>query len=402
MRMLSGTVVALLAFAALRPPLAAQEKGDALELLRKVGESYRNLKSYYFQSVTVLENRSELLFERIEMPSMAAENRPGRLRTEVRSPFTEEWTVSDGQTTWVYMPRLKQYMRKNTASSGPGSGGSTISVGGLTTAIGGQVTRYEAIAQEAKAGRIVRDEKVEVGGQKLDCTVVEVQYESRKPSPDVEESPKTYWIDKARHIVVRETHTVRMKDSFFGGPTETIQTTTYSVARVNEPLPDSTFVFTPPEGAREVSELNMPGGKRPDLSGTEAKEFSLKDLDGREISLKDLRGKIVLLDFWASWCGPCRAEMPHIEKLHRELKDKGLMVLGIDDEPPEKARDFLKKSEYTFPTLVDGQRAVAQRYQVEAIPTVFVIDRGGKISSHNIGLRNEDELRAALVKAGLQ
>jgi len=143
------------------------------------------------------------------------------------------------------------------------------------------------------------------------------------------------------------------------------------------------------------------GDGRVNLAGTEASDFTLKDLDGKEVALKELRGTVVLLDFWASWCGPCRMELPHIEKLHREFKDKGLVVLGVNNEPPETARAFVKKKEYTFPTLVDADRGVANRYQVTGIPAVFVIDKDGKIVAHYVGLRSEADLRAALRRAGL-
>lgn len=403
--MIRGTVTCLILAALLSGgarAARAQDLTDAPALLKQVGETYKSLKSYYFQSVTVLESKSELLWQRIEMPAVSAESRPGKLRVEARSPFTDQWTLSDGQTTWLYMPRQKQYTRKNTAAMSPAATGNTISMGAITTAVGAQISRYEGIADQVKEARTLRDESIEVGNEKVVCAVVEVRYEPRNPSPDVQESPKTYWIDKVRHIVLRETSTAQRKNSPFSGPMQTVQTTTYSAAKVNEPLPDSIFVFTPPEGAQEVLEISLPGMSHADLSGTEAIDFSLKDLAGQEVHLKNLRGKIVLLDFWASWCGPCRAELPHIEKLHRELKDKGLVVLGIDDEAPEKAQDFAKKSDLTFPTLVDVQREVARRYGVEAIPTVVVIGRDGRISGHHTGMRSEDDLRAALKKAGLE
>jgi TonB family protein len=188
-----------------------------------------------------------------------------------------------------------------------------------------------------------------------------------------------------------------------GGPMEVIETTTLTLAKMNEPLPESLFVFAPPAGAKEVEEINFPGmnTKRVNWSGKEAVAFTLKDLDGKPVDLQGLKGQVVLLNFWASWCGPCVAELPYIEKLHREFKDKGLVVLGVNDEEIEVARQFMKEKGYTFTSLVDEGKETAQRYEIQSIPQVLVIGRGGKIVSHTFGYSEgrEGELRATVERA---
>ena len=134
----------------------------------------------------------------------------------------------------------------------------------------------------------------------------------------------------------------------------------------------------------------------------EAADFTLKDLEGRVVNLNNLRGKVVLLDFWASWCPPCQRELPLIEKLHKEFKDKGLVVLGVNDEGAKVAQDFNKARNFTFPTVEDVQHEVFELYHVEAFPTVFVIDKEGEISTHYVGMQSEEELRLALKKAGIE
>jgi peroxiredoxin len=131
-------------------------------------------------------------------------------------------------------------------------------------------------------------------------------------------------------------------------------------------------------------------------------DFTLKDVDsGEKVRLMDLRGKVVLLDFWATWCGPCRRELPTVEKLHRELKDKGLVVLTINDESPAKARSFVHGKKYTFPVLDDSKREVHARYHVHAIPTLVVFDKKGKMVSYSTGTKGEESLRRLLARAGL-
>lgn len=137
------------------------------------------------------------------------------------------------------------------------------------------------------------------------------------------------------------------------------------------------------------------------LLGNPAATFSLPDLSGRTHSLASLRGKVVLLDFWASWCGPCRRSMPHIEALHREYGRKGLVVLGVNAEPAAKAKDYLQANGVTFPTLIDNGGDVGRQFQVSGIPTTVLIDRSGRVSAYLVGAGSEGRLRAAVEKAGL-
>ncbi len=137
------------------------------------------------------------------------------------------------------------------------------------------------------------------------------------------------------------------------------------------------------------------------LLGRPAADFSLRDLSGRDYRLASLRGKVVVLDFWASWCGPCRRSMPQIEALHREFARKGLVVLGVNSEDPAAASKYLREQGYSFPTLVDQNGAVGSQFNVRGIPTSVVIDRLGKVSSYIVGAGSEDRLRTAIVKAGL-
>lgn len=139
-----------------------------------------------------------------------------------------------------------------------------------------------------------------------------------------------------------------------------------------------------------------------ELRRVEAPDFRLDDLEGNEFQLQKLRGDVVLLDFWASWCPPCRKSMPLVEKLHQEYRDKGLVVLGVNHEEPSIARGFLRENGFGFPTLVDASGETFNRYGVTAIPTTYFIDRSGRVSRRLIGGHGETALRAALKEAGLQ
>ena len=138
--------------------------------------------------------------------------------------------------------------------------------------------------------------------------------------------------------------------------------------------------------------------------GSRAPEFRAVNLrSGRPASLADYRGKVVLLNVWATWCQPCRIEMPRVQKLHHDFRAKGLLVYGVNvGEEAVDVRPFLKKTGYSFPILFDHDRAVMNRYQVTGIPTLVIVDRAGSVHSYFVGVRADTVLRNALADLGVK
>ena len=133
-----------------------------------------------------------------------------------------------------------------------------------------------------------------------------------------------------------------------------------------------------------------------------APDFALKDLNGNTAKLSDYRGKVVLLNFWATWCGPCKIEIPWFIEFEQTYKDRGFAVLGVamDDEGWEAVKPYLLSRKINY-RVVLGNDAVAQQYGgIDSLPTTFVIDRGGKIASTHEGLVSrhdyEDEIKQLL------
>lgn len=118
-----------------------------------------------------------------------------------------------------------------------------------------------------------------------------------------------------------------------------------------------------------------------------APDFSLRNLSGASVSLSDFRGKVVLLNFWATWCPPCKAEMPSMESLYRQMKDDGLVILAVNIEQngPETVARFLKENPHSFPILFDDQAEVQKLYGVYKFPETFVIRKDGTIDDRVIG-----------------
>ncbi|MFQ6036923.1 MAG: peroxiredoxin family protein, partial [Sedimentisphaerales bacterium] len=114
-------------------------------------------------------------------------------------------------------------------------------------------------------------------------------------------------------------------------------------------------------------------------AGQMVPDFNLTDQFGNMISLSKLRGKIVLLDFWGVWCGPCRRKLPHTQKIHEQFKDKGLVVIGIHSAfRTEKTAEFIRENNYTFLTGIDTGNT-AKDYGVTGWPTYYLIDRQGRL-----------------------
>jgi peroxiredoxin/outer membrane lipoprotein-sorting protein len=305
-------------------------------------------------------------------------------------------SFSDGTTTWAYLPELKQYRRRAgrgaTQSTEPPADRASYLVG-LATGI---VTQYEELPERVESPKVLRKESLVLGDQTVECWVVEA--DSGFPA-EGQKTSRTYWIDPARFLVLKEIQFTRFEAD--GGPLETRITTTFKQAKIEQAFPQSWFTFDPPPGTKEVAEFRLPRASGPDLVGQEAEDFKLKDLEGEEVHLRSLRGQVVLLNFWASWCGPCRLEMPVIEKLHQQFKGKGLRVFGINDEDFETISEYLREYEYTFPTLIDEDQKAARLYRVRGIPTMVVIDRQGTVSHYRVGLSRESDLRLWLRKAGI-
>jgi len=131
-------------------------------------------------------------------------------------------------------------------------------------------------------------------------------------------------------------------------------------------LVGAAFSLSAPVGAGEVSGL--------------APDFTLKSNSGKNVKLSELRGEVVMINFWASWCGPCRQEMPLLDTLYKQYKDYGFTLLGVNvDEQQEAADKLLKQVPVTFPVLYDASSSVVELYDVDAMPSTILVDRDGNM-----------------------
>jgi peroxiredoxin len=134
----------------------------------------------------------------------------------------------------------------------------------------------------------------------------------------------------------------------------------------------------------------------------EKADFTLAEPDGKTWSLKEQRGKVVVVNFWATWCPPCRKEMPDLDSLYQQFKDQGLVILAISDEPAGTVKPFVAQEKVTYPILLDAEGKVHQEFQVGGIPKTFVYDRTGKLVAQSIDMRTKKQFLEMLAQAGLK
>ena len=152
-----------------------------------------------------------------------------------------------------------------------------------------------------------------------------------------------------------------------------------------------------PQYKAAMAQLEADDAKRQDAN------FTLTDLQGKTWTLKDLKGKVVLVNFWATWCPPCQKEMPDLEALYNLYKDQGFVILALSqDDETEKVAPFIAERKITFPVLLDPGQKVGKLFEVNGIPKTFVYDREGRLVAQSIDMRTRHQFEEMLAQAGLQ
>ena len=180
--------------------------------------------------------------------------------------------------------------------------------------------------------------------------------------------------------------------------------TTYVLRKIGYGTASDSSLFQLPADLRQVKELSRwdAGKIKKQLGGKPAPDLAVKDMQGKPLTLSSLRGKMVLLDFWATWCGPCRADAPSLDKLYRKYGEKDLAIVGISvSEPREIVEKFLKEHPHDYAVVLSSENEMLRTYQISVFPTYIVIDREGNIAVAVQGDRGFGDLRKMLKKAGL-
>ncbi|HEV8148231.1 MAG TPA: redoxin domain-containing protein [Bryobacteraceae bacterium] len=370
---------------------------DARELVKQSALAMQRYHSYRIDAVTVIDMKGGAFNNRIEMPTTVAVRRPDRMRVESKSEAADMTIVSDGENTWIHMLPANQYVKRAAASSPDAA----VLQSGL-------LQKLPDINKSIRSIKLTGQDTLEIEGKKYQCWLVETRFDKiEMPSfatgGTIQNAVQIMWIDKERNLLLQNSFGARINAPALGVPIEMLVSTLTTSLQIEPELADSLFVFTPPEDSKVRADWTLPGIERPAFVGKPAPALQAKAMDGSPINVASLKGKVVLLDFWATWCAPCTRELPLLEKLSREFRAKGLVVMGVDvGEERAVVEKFLKTAGVTYPiapiTLSDETLAA---YSISSYPTVVLIDREGKVASYEIGARGEAALRADLKKLGL-
>ena len=154
--------------------------------------------------------------------------------------------------------------------------------------------------------------------------------------------------------------------------------------------------FTGKLQTRAPDSFSLPAQEPYPAAGIQAPDFTLTALNGMAWNLARMRGNVVLVNFWASWCEPCRQELPQLQRLHERHSDDGLVVVGVSDEDPGKARQYLEEHGISYPSLHDDAGSVIQSYEITAIPTSLIIGRDGQLLRRMEGYTPTSAFESAL------
>jgi len=329
-----------------------------------------------------------------------AENGKSLVKVQPQGGEEEYWVISDGKKNWSYLADKKKYTVEESASltqpddeDEPEDRGSDAPP--LERYAWQAVPKIAKLLANAQAMNATKTATLKLAEGKVTWPAIDIQ-----DKPDDHGSVTlAQLVMAADRPVVGRLMWADMRKGDSGSTTLRISIQ-FNRFSVGEPVPDDLFTFDPPKKAKLVEELMIPGQPGSALLNKESPNFEERTLAGEKVSLSDFRGKVVLLSFWASWCPPCRAELPTIAKLHEAFKDKGVVVFGVNDEDKGTARKYLEKASLDLPTLDDSSEKAHRLYHVSAIPTVYVIDANGKVVKYFRGGRSEDVLREALKTAG--
>jgi len=386
-------------------PQLGDRPADPLAFLKQVGQRYANAAYYHIDAIT--EEQMDGDFSKNWSKSVTtAVFAPGKkYRFEAHTNW--EWwiQVSDGNKEWLYSPATQEYKEQTAPVRGPvpyvSSG--LHSFFGLTKAQE-SIKDLSELPSSVRQSSYTSDETLALNGKQVSCYVIDAVGKYQPGWVPDTTRLVTIWVGKEDHLIrkVRE----RMEGVLIVSRPQvryiSDKTTVYPAVELDMPvLPDSFFAFAPPSTAKLVQEFEPSKPVRRDtlIVGKPAPEIGLTSLDGKTIWLKSFQGKPVLLDFWATWCGPCVESMPSVKKLYSEAAKYGLILLSIDeDDDAIRAADFLSQNNEIWPNFHDDGEVV-RLFPNEGIPHFVLIDSAGTVVFSKSSF-DEAAIRAAIVALG--
>ena len=337
-----------------------------MDILHRTAATYRALRGYEF-TVTVDTVRGQKVLEQHLLEQGAGTN-----KYRIEETDSGKITIGDGKVEWVTSKSSKEYTKSD-----------------ITPETAMPISEFESIDQNVTEATIAREEMFRVEGTPVPVYVIMVK-RSRWPAGTQPHATFVAYRVNEQNFMVHKAITYA---------DDLTRIVLYSGAKWNQNEDPTLFAFDPSQ-FQSASSAKAPTPNSTAIVGLEAPDFTLQDASGKAVHLQDLRGKVVIVDFWATWCGPCRALMPHLQKMHQDLAGKGLVILGLDiGEDADDVTKFMRSESYTFPVLLGAEPDVSAKYYVEGYPTTFVVDRSGRIVFRAFSEDSSADLRKAVETA---
>jgi peroxiredoxin len=374
-----------------------------------------------------LPGASTVLVQKMEMPGMPAIETKTKVSVLKPNMFsiTEESgsggmgmmapeLVSDGTTLWQAMPAMGIWSQSTAPRTLDVEKTPSLEMAGPATFV------LEMLAPNARESILEQFETVEYAGKKGEDDLLRFMTTSNEFMPGM---PITLTVGPAKAPwIKRLSIEIPEGQGPPGTPQEMVMEFTQWATLKNTTEAKAAFTFTPKTDWKKVDDLMEAmmadmggmGGDDPGHThegpnathshnsnhktvGKPAPDFKLKSLDGQDVSLASLKGKIVILDFWATWCGPCRKGLPVLMEVAKERAADGVVLWAVDlDEPKKKVADFLKKKGWNLPVLLDAKGKTSQKYGVGGIPHTVIIDPEGIVRSVEIGFGGTEATKKKL------
>lgn len=383
------------AFALAAPP-------DVLQTVNAIGQKCQKAQEYTFEGELLLVGQKgsapgkEMSHARIKLASAPAGKYYLRVEPEGKDTYV---LVSNGEKSWAWVPKLKQYTEEEAGiraeDEGEEEGGSDSERDLAETFVRTVMPLLARLHVNTDSADFNGEAAVKFENRNQKWPVLRVL---SRPSRDKSQTLTQLAIDPETLAIGRMVHSTILREG--GEKTVIVLTLDFTSFQIGS-IEKSTFEFEVPKGGKLVDAVPIPGQTGSFLLNQPAPDFELKTLDGESMRLSELRGRPVLLSFWASWCGPCRRELPQLSALHQEYKDKGLVIVGVNDEGRGTARKYSDQAGLTFQTLDDSGLKAHRLYRVRSIPTMFLIDKDGKVVRFMSGAREPAAIRASLASVGL-
>jgi len=361
--------------------LDAQKAPSPKAFLRKVADTYLDIQTFQCETTSRMISKRQGMEQTIRGEFAVALERPNKLAVIPAEEFQRLHLVCDGSEVHMLDPTANQY---NTSEAPSTLSALLQKVAPFYAQTGGGPLALFSFFADDPYEEILRDVKeVEMAGEEEWEGTTAYHLVFDQDSEDGASFKAHIWIDKARLLLVRSRFELE-PPVMDGVPSESVVfEEEHREIRTGHPIPGGSFDFRPPEGATEA--LTRDAALR--LEGEKAPGFSLPAEGGGTLSLESYKGKIVLLDFWASWCPPCRKELPVLQSVYKEFKDRGVVLIGIScDQDKEKGEAFVKENKLDFPIGYDSEGEVGKMYKVTSLPTLFILDREGTIQKVHIGM----------------